>query len=236
MCSNYRPVTRLDRLLTFFGVERAQDEPPPDLDVYPLGLAPFIRLDPDRDPADAPLVAQNGLYGLLPESAVELKWGRKTYNARSETVHRLPSFREAWSRGWRCIVPAEALYEPCWESGRFERWRVAQPGDVPLGVAGIYRLWTNPQGARNFTFAMITVNADAHPLYRRLHKAGEEKRMPVILEPSEYGEWLRCSVADAKRFFRAWGGPLVAEPAPAPPRVVIPRSLPEPPPMDDLFG
>ena len=28
MCSNYRPVTRLDRLLTFFGVERARDEVP----------------------------------------------------------------------------------------------------------------------------------------------------------------------------------------------------------------
>ena len=38
MCSNYQPVTRSDRLLTFFGVERARDEPP--VDVWPLGLAP----------------------------------------------------------------------------------------------------------------------------------------------------------------------------------------------------
>ena len=26
MCSNYRPVTRMDRLLTFFGVEYAKTE------------------------------------------------------------------------------------------------------------------------------------------------------------------------------------------------------------------
>jgi putative SOS response-associated peptidase YedK len=105
-----------------------------------------------------------------------------------------------------------------------------------MGVAGIYRLWTNPQGAQNFSFAMITVNADAHPLYRRLHKPGEEKRMPVILDPADYGEWLRCGVAEAKRFFRAWTGPLVAEPAPAPPRVAVARGRPEPPAVDDLFG
>lgn len=35
MCSNYRPVTRMDRLLTFFGVEYPQDEP--ERDVYPEG-------------------------------------------------------------------------------------------------------------------------------------------------------------------------------------------------------
>ena len=42
MCSNYLPVTRAERLLTYFGVERARDEPP--VDVWPIGLAPFIRL------------------------------------------------------------------------------------------------------------------------------------------------------------------------------------------------
>ena len=41
MCSNYRPVTRMDRMLTFFGVERQRDEVPHD--VFPTGLAPFIR-------------------------------------------------------------------------------------------------------------------------------------------------------------------------------------------------
>jgi hypothetical protein len=43
MCSNYQPVTRMDRLLSFFGVERdpTQDTTPPE--IWPLGLAPFIR-------------------------------------------------------------------------------------------------------------------------------------------------------------------------------------------------
>jgi hypothetical protein len=46
MCANY-PVTRLDRLLTFFGVEREPgvDETAPE--VWPLNLAPFICLAED---------------------------------------------------------------------------------------------------------------------------------------------------------------------------------------------
>ena len=45
MCSNYRPVTRMDRMLTFFGLEQALDETPAD--VYPTHLAPFILLTDD---------------------------------------------------------------------------------------------------------------------------------------------------------------------------------------------
>ena len=41
MCSNYRPVTQADRLLSFFGVVRPPSETP--IDVYPQLLAPFIR-------------------------------------------------------------------------------------------------------------------------------------------------------------------------------------------------
>ena len=44
MCSNYLPVTRQNRLLTFFGVEYAKDEVANGDGVFPLGMAPFIRL------------------------------------------------------------------------------------------------------------------------------------------------------------------------------------------------
>jgi putative SOS response-associated peptidase YedK len=141
MCSNYQPVTRMDRLLTFFGVQRDRDEPPTD--VFPLGIAPFIRLAPDSHGQPA-RVAEDGIFGLLPSFATELAFGRRTYNARSETVDRLPSFKDAWAGGQRCIVPAEAIYEPNWETGKAVRWRIALQGDVPMGIAGIYRHRTKP--------------------------------------------------------------------------------------------
>ncbi len=43
MRANYQPVTREDRLLTFFGLERTRDGLPP-YEVFPMGLSPMIRL------------------------------------------------------------------------------------------------------------------------------------------------------------------------------------------------
>jgi len=232
MCSNYRPVTRLDRLLTFFGVERDRDEIP--VDVFPLGLAPFIRLS--RSGLDAPArLVEDGIFGLLPHFASEVAFGRKTYNARSETVAVLASFREAWRAGQRCIVPAECIYEPSWETGKAVRWRIGQAGDVPLGIAGIYASWRHPDGREMASFAMLTVNADGHPLMARFHRPGEEKRMVIVLHPDDYAAWLSCSVAEAPRYFRRWEGPLEASVEPLPPRAPAASSVratrpPQPPP------
>ncbi len=231
MCSNYRPVTRMDRLLTFFGVERGKDEPPED--VFPLGLAPFIRLSIEGQEGGRPaLVAEDGVFGLLPNFATEVSFGRRTYNARSETIATLPSFRQPWAAGQRCIIPAEAVYEPCYESGKAVRWRVSQDGEVPMGIAGLYRRWRNPQGGELFTFTMVTVNAAGHPLYRRFGKPDEEKRMVVILEPRDYLPWLTCGLADAPRFFKAWPGTLLGEPAPL---ARAPKVAVEPPARDEIL-
>ena len=242
MCSNYVPVSRRDRLLTFFGVERDRDQAPAD--TWPVNMAPFIRL---AEPgSDGERVVEDGLFGLLPAFATEVNFGRRTYNARSETVDRLPSFRDAWAAGQRCIIPAEAIYEPNWESGQCVRWAVYQEGHVPFGIAGIWTKWYDPKTGRNAnSFAMLTVNADAHPLMKRLHKPEDEKRMVVILRPEDYAEWLSCPVAEARKFFRMWDQPLLAEPAALPPRAPPASSVrttrpaqpptPKPPETGSLF-
>lgn len=215
MCANYRPVTRSDRMLAFFGVERARDELPHD--IFPLGLAPYIRLAGASFDRDGRTV-EDGIFGLLPPFASELAFGRRTYNARSETVARLASFKAAWAAGRRCIIPAESIYEPNWETGQAVRWRIAQPGDVPFGIAGIYESWRHPDGREMSSFAMLTLNADGHPLMSRLHRPGEEKRMVVVLHPDDHAEWLTCPVVEAPRFFRLWNGPLDAAPDALPSR------------------
>lgn len=230
MCSNYRPVTRMDRLLTFFGVERLHDSAPGD--VFPTGLAPFIRKATE---SSGNRLVEDGAFGLLPVFAKELAYGRRTYNARTETVAKLPSFREAWKKGLRCVVPAEAFYEPSYESGKAVRWRISQPSDIPMGIAGIYLPWTTPGGKEMFSFAMLTVNADGHPVMQRFHKPGEEKRMVVILDPADYDEWLGCSVADAPKFFKQWMGPLDTEAAPLARSQKLIKPPPGAPPQEDLF-
>jgi putative SOS response-associated peptidase YedK len=241
MCANYVPVTRRARLLSFFGVERGRDENPAD--TFPINVAPFIRLAREGEGADAIPVVDDGLFGLLPHFASEVGFGRRTYNARSETVDRLPSFRDAWANGQRCIIPAEALYEPNYESGKAERWVVYQEGYVPLGVAGIYTQWHDfKTGQKVYSFSMLTVNADDHPFMKRFQKPEDEKRMVVILHPRDYAEWLACPVTQAKRFLKQWTGPLLAEPLPLPPRAPTASSVrtakprkPEPPETGRLF-
>lgn len=83
-----------------------------------------------------------------------MKYGLRTYKARSETVATLKSFKPAWSKAQRCIIPAEAIYEPRYfgtveKPGKSVRYRISQPGAVPLGVAGSYQRWKEPRGDKS---------------------------------------------------------------------------------------
>jgi putative SOS response-associated peptidase YedK len=49
-------------------------------------------------------------WGLIPYWNEEPKGARKPINAKSETVARLPTFREAYAKR-RCIPPVDGFYE-----------------------------------------------------------------------------------------------------------------------------
>ncbi|QNK67821.1 SOS response-associated peptidase [Variovorax sp. PAMC26660] len=246
MCSNYETVSRADRLLSFFGVIREDDERP--VLTWPTGMAPFVRLAED---GSGNRRVDDGAFGLLPGWAKELVYGKKTHNAKAETIATLPSYRTAWRMGQRCVVPAEAIFEPYYETaeGQSVRYRIQQPGEVPMGLAGIWDKWHNPEtGEDLFSFAMITINADGHPVMSRFHKPGDEKRMVVILDPEDYDDWLTCPVHLAPKFLQQWMGQLDTYPAPLAPRAKKERPVGErepkraakgtpkpPPPQLDLF-
>ena len=54
---------------------------------------------------------------MMPPFSAELAYGRRTYNARTETVDQLITSRAAWAKGQRCVIPAEAIFEPCFKTG-----------------------------------------------------------------------------------------------------------------------
>ena len=211
MCANYLPVTAADRLAQYFGVERPTEALPPE--VYPGGLAPFIVRARDRVELARDL--RLGLFGLVPHWAKDLAFGRRTYNARSETVAEKPSFRDAWRQGRRCIVPVEAVFEPNWETGKAVRWKVTRKDGLPMGIAGLWGWWRAPDGREWLSFTMLTINADAHPIFNRLHRPGEEKRMVVILDETDYDAWLEAPLTRVKEFLKPYPADrLDAEPAP----------------------
>ena len=107
MCAEYKSVKSNPRLLFHFGVSLPK-EPPQD-DLYPLSLAPFVR-NSRRDVTQRECVS--AAFGLIPSWSNDKKSARHCYNARTETVATKPSFRDAWRKAHFGIIPCEAFYEP----------------------------------------------------------------------------------------------------------------------------
>jgi len=192
MCSNYRPTTGRD--LAHFGVSMPEGLAA-GKDTYPGSGAPMIYLPPDRDMPSC--VA--GTFGLLPQWAKERAFAKHTYNARSETVAEKASFRHAWQARQLCVVPATAIYEPCYETGRAVWWRIQRADGLPLALAGLWERKPWPDGGLSWSFTLLTVNADAHPVMRRFHKPGDEKRSVVVLDGDEIEAWLGAQREDDMR-------------------------------------
>lgn len=196
MCANYLP-SRAERIAQHFGVQPAREATKPE--AYPGYLAPIIRLAEDGSQEMECVAA---CFGLVPSWA-DLKLAKHTYNARTETVGQKPSFRSAFKRRQFCIVPADAIFEPNYETGKAVRWKIEDSEGKPLGIAGIWD-W-RPNGGLDdqplVSFSMLTINADDHPLMQRFHKPGDEKRMVVLLPPEEYPSWLHADPEVARSFF-----------------------------------
>lgn len=221
MCSNYEP-SEEEQLAAF--LEDIGQSPQGQLfDPYPREswpgyMAPFIRQDPES--VEHRPQACLGVYGLVPHWSKDLTISRHTYNARSETVAEKPSFRDAWKRGRRCIIPAKSIYEPSYEQpGSPVRWRIKRTDGRQLGIAGLWGGWKAPDGKELLSFTMLTVNADGHPVMQRFHAPNDEKRMVVILEEADYGRWLDCPLDRMADFLTRYPAELLTtEAAPLPPR------------------
>ena len=89
-----------------------------------------------------------------------LKWGLVPYwckakpkpppiNAKAETVHKLPMFRDAYAKR-RCILPIDAFFE--WKAILGQK--VKQPFAIgmkdrsPFGLAGLWENWKDPEHRR----------------------------------------------------------------------------------------
>jgi putative SOS response-associated peptidase YedK len=211
MCSNYIPASKKS-LKEHFQVTPPDNDFKPE--TYPGYLSPVIRLDPDH-PQQTECVP--ACFGMVPAWA-DLKLAKHTYNARSETVASKPTFRNAYKKRQLAIIPAEAFYEPNYETGKAVRWKIAHASGEPLGIAGIWEFRSKgPDGQPLISFSMLTINADDHPLMQRFHKPGDEKRMVVILHPDEYSSWLNAPIEQMPSFLTQFpAGELIAHPDPKP--------------------
>ncbi len=203
MCTNYVP-TRVDRLQAQWGRSPARDDY--IAEAYPGYVAPFLRAAPLH--SGDTLSIELGVFGLIPSWSQDGKNFRHCYNARSETVADKPSFRNAWRQRQWCVIPADAFYEPCYETGKAVRWRIERTDGAPMALAGIWDAWHAPHGEPVLSFSMLTLNADVHPLMRRFHRDGDEKRSVVMLEPESVMPWLQATHDEARALMRPCEGDL----------------------------
>ena len=176
-------------------------------DLWPGYTGSFIRRHPHADVGDDAVPERegvNGVFGLVPHWATDLKLARSTYNARSETVASKPSFRDAWKKSRHCIIPAAAIYEPDWRSGKAVATRIGRVDGEPMGIAGLWDSWKHADGTWLYSYTMLTVNADHHDLMKAFHKATDEKRMVVILPEASYADWLLAQPSESMDFMLAY--------------------------------
>ena len=151
-----------------------------------------------------------GQWALVPWFAKTAKLPYLTVNARFEELAGKASYKLPWARGQRCIIPAAAFFEPCWESGRHVPWVFRRADGQPWGLAGIWNTWTDQEtGEVVESYSMLTLNADAHPLMRRMHKPDpklgpgqQDKRSVVPIEPADVDQWLFGTQAEASALVR----------------------------------
>lgn len=141
-------------------------------------------------------------YGMIPKAKLPPGVKRfSTMNARAETLGQLRSYAKHWRDGQLCLVPMQNFFEPNYESGKAERWKISLRDDADFAVAGLYKTWLEEDQSLSYSFTQITVNADQHVLLRRLHKPGDEKRSLVILHQDDYDDWLSCRDPERARAY-----------------------------------
>ena len=130
-------------------------------------------------------------WGLIPSWSKDSAIGYKMINARSETVHEKPSFKQAF-HARRCIIPVSGFYE--WEKRGKEKipyYIHLRDGDI-MSLAGLWERWTSPEGKGLETCTILTMAANS--LVKKLHD-----RMPVILHRAEFEVWLDRDIDDVNR-------------------------------------
>jgi putative SOS response-associated peptidase YedK len=138
-------------------------------------------------------------WGLIPHwvktkvDADKLK--AQTLNARCETIFEKPSFRGSILYK-RCLIPADGFFEWMDVAGKKHPHYIQMQQKQLFCFGGIYAQWADRNtGELLQTFSIITT--EANTLMEKIHPDSyrDKKRMPVIVSPNRYEEWLNPNLS-----------------------------------------
>ncbi|MEM0981107.1 MAG: SOS response-associated peptidase [Cyanobacteria bacterium P01_H01_bin.58] len=133
-------------------------------------------------------------WGLIPHWAKDRKAIKSQINARSETAHEKPFFRDAL-RLSRCLIPADGFFEWQRDRDRKRPYCIGLTNDETFCFAGLWAKNTKGEILETFTILTCTPN----PLMQSIHN-----RMPVILQQKDYGTWLSGSIEAAGKLLKPY--------------------------------
>ena len=190
MCSNYLPI-RKDRVHLLELLEPTFDY---KTHTYPNYDAPLLFSKEEQ------LEWRLARFGLVAPWVKDLKKVHNTFNARTETVHEKPSFRNAWKKNQFCLIPADVIFEPKYIDGKPEWWGIYRKDEMPFTIAGIYE-YAVINGQEIRSMSMLTINSDQHPFMNQFHSPEDEKRSIIVIPKQLRKDWLQCNHEDAPEFF-----------------------------------
>jgi putative SOS response-associated peptidase YedK len=185
MCGRFTLHAPAEALATLFDLPEA---PPlaPRYNIAPTQPVGIVRPTIDGSAREWALV----MWGLVPSWSKDPTIGGRMINARSETAAEKPSFRAAFKRR-RCLIPADGFYE--WQKlakGK-QPYYIGLQGGGPFAFAGLWETWQGPDGGELQSCTLLTT--EPNELLEPIHN-----RMPVILAPQDYDEWLDHASEDGR--------------------------------------
>ena len=178
MCGRFTLTVSPEELADLFDLPAPPEQLAMRYNIAPTQPVGVVRLSPRTGEREWALT----VWGLIPSWSKDPSIGARMINARAETVDEKPSFRAAFKRR-RCIVPASGFYEWRKTNGAKQPYYITSAtGDI-LGFAGLWEQWSGPDGEELESCTILTT--EPNEAVSRLHN-----RMPVILAPEDYDEWL----------------------------------------------
>jgi putative SOS response-associated peptidase YedK len=181
MCGRYALYGSKTKIKEHFGTANALDLIP-HYNITPTQIVPVVQINETGQ-----RVFGLARWGLIPSWVKDSSEIQHPINAKVETAAIKPMFRHAF-RSSRVLVPAAAFYE--WQAGADGKqpWLIHLKDDVPMGLGALLEHWHGPDG-EVMTFSILTT--EANPLMARIHD-----RMPVIIQPDDYADWLDPELTD----------------------------------------
>lgn len=119
-----------------------------------------------------------------------------THNARAETVLEKATFRNAWNKSQRCIIPMN-FFE--WKRPRKKGqapYHIFPTQDPAFRIAGLWDEWTDPETGE-VILSCTVITCEPNKFMAELHD-----RMPVILGEDQLDAWFNAPPEEAFKMLK----------------------------------